>query len=79
MKETNIKYKYLYAWDMMMHSSPLWIKDMQETAANEGAPEDAIYKDVDGNWHRFIDIESETTKLRVQNIVDSMTNNSKCG
>ena len=72
MKETSIKYKYLYAWDIMMHSSPLWINDMQETAANEDAPEDALYKDVDGTWHRFKDVESENTKKRVQSIVDQM-------
>lgn len=67
-----IKYKYLWAWDTMMHSGRYW-KDMkQREAVRDNAPEDAVYKDVGGNWHRFRDVESEETKKRVQSIVDLM-------
>ena len=69
---SEIKYKYLYAWDMMQHSSFAWIHDMQAQAEAENAPEDAVYRAVDGTWRRFKDIESANTKTRIQAIVDRM-------
>lgn len=76
---SKIKYKYLYAWDMMMHSSFRWIADKQAEAESDNAPLDAIYKDNDGTWHRFVDIESAETKTRIQNMVDSMTSKTANG
>lgn len=69
---SKVKYKYLYAWDMMMHSSFSWIAEMQREAARDNAPEDAVYKDSEGNWRRFAEVESEETRNRVQHIVDQM-------
>lgn len=67
-----IKYKYLWAWDTMMHSGRYW-KDMkQREAERDNAPEDVIYKDTNGKWHRFKDIQSEETKQQVQRIVDTI-------
>lgn len=70
---SKIKYKYLYAWDMMQHSSFAWIHDMQIQAEAENAPEDAVYKAADGIWRRFQDIESDSTKAKIQRMVDRMT------
>lgn len=67
-----IKYKYLYAWDTMMHSAQYW-KDMKQREAKEdNAPEDVIYKDTNGKWRRFGEIQSEETKIRIQKMVDEM-------
>jgi len=67
-----IEYKYLWAWDTMMHSGQCW-KDMKQREAEEdNAPEDVIYKDTNGKWHRFKDIQSEETKQQVQRIVDTI-------
>ena len=67
-----IKYKYLWAWDTMMHSGQYW-KDMKQREAKEdNAPEDVIYKDTNGKWHRFKDIQLEETRQQVQRIVDTI-------
>ena len=69
-----MKYKYLYAWDLMMHSGQYWIDMKQREAKEDNAPDDVIYKDVNGKWHRFGDIQSEETKQRIQKMVDEMDN-----
>lgn len=65
-----IKYKYLWAWDRMMHSCYEWSRQRQLEAKEDNAPDDVVYKDTSGKWHRFKDVESENTKKRVQSIVD---------
>lgn len=67
-----IKYKYLWAWDRMMRSTYGWSERKQLEAKEDNAPEDAVYKDTDGNWHRFRDVKSEETKKIVQSIVNQM-------
>lgn len=63
-----IKYKYLMAWDRMMHSSPAWMGKMQIEAEEDNAPLDVIFKDTDGKWHRFCEIVSQETKNRIKSI-----------
>lgn len=48
------------------------IKQKQLEAKEDHAPDDVVYKDINGKWHRFEDVESENTKKRVQSIVDQM-------
>lgn len=69
---SKVRYKYLYAWDMIQHSSFAWIRDMQAQAEAEDAPEDAVYKAADGTWRRFKDIESANDRARIQAIVNRM-------
>lgn len=67
-----IKYKYLWAWDRMMNSCYEWSRRQQLEAKEDNAPNDVVYKDTNGKWHRFKDVESENTKKRVQSIVDQI-------
>lgn len=70
-----IKFKYLWAWDRMMHSSLYWSECRQLEAYEDKAPLDCIYKDRDGKWHRFCDIENPYTKRRIANDVARMERN----
>lgn len=67
-----IKYKYLYAWDRMMRSTLAWSEQKQRQAEMENAPIDCIYRDTDGTWHIFGNIENQETKNRIQKIVDEL-------
>ena len=67
-----IKYKYLYAWDRMIHSTLGWSEMMQKRAEMENAPIDCTYRDNDGTWHTFRNIDNQETKDRVQKIVDGL-------
>lgn len=69
---SKIKYKYLYAWDRMMGSLGSWFQMNQQRATEEKAPETAIYRDVNGKWHVFEDIQNMETKNRIQNMVVEM-------
>ena len=66
-----IKYKYLRAWDLLLHSSQGWMDQRQLIAEAENAPLDAIYRDTDGTWHCFSEIKSKETQERVQFIADN--------
>lgn len=67
-----IKYKYLWAWDRIMHAGEHWMISNQMRATKEKAPADAIYRDVNGKWHRFTEISSQNTAYRVLRIVEDM-------
>jgi hypothetical protein len=69
-----MKYKHLYCWDRMMHSTYSWSEMVQEYAEHDDAPLDAIYYKKDGItqkriWHRYVDIENERTKERIDNLM----------
>lgn len=72
-----IKYKYLRAWDMMMHSSQGWMDQRQIIAESENAPLNAIYRETTGVWHTFDEIVSDDTKKIVQDIVNQI-NKGRC-
>lgn len=64
-----VEYKYLMAWDMMMHSDDFWKQRMQRLAKEENAPKNAIYRDVNGKWHTFDDVTAEDTKKYINALV----------
>jgi len=61
----DIKYKHLWAWDRMMGSTIEYSQERQAKAAAENAPEDAIYRDLDGTWRRFENVTAQTTRDRI--------------
>ena len=65
----NIKYKHLWAWDRMMRSTIGWSEMKQAEAEDENAPIDAIYKDHEGKWHRFADVERDDTRERIAELL----------
>lgn len=72
MSISNPKYKYLAAWDNMMHSGFSWRLRMQQEAEQDNAPLDVVYETVDGVWVRFSEVESKKTRDRIQSMVDAM-------
>lgn len=69
---SKIKYKYLRAWDTMMHSGELWMSMMQDKAEEEHAPITAVYRRTDGIWVTFEEVENTETRNRIQQMVDNM-------
>lgn len=62
-------YRCIALWGRSMGSFPYYIADQQALAAADGAPIDAIYKNVAGRWVRLGEVENAplrealTTKL----------------
>ena len=61
LEKSDIPYPYVRAWYYGTGSFPQWVSLMVHTAKKDGAPRDAIYKDQNGRWHTFLDIQSEGT------------------
>jgi hypothetical protein len=55
------EYLYILAWGKMLGSNSSYIKMLQEDAAEDNAPLDAIYK-ADGRWKTFDGVTNEETK-----------------
>jgi len=68
----NPTYKYLAAWDKMMHAGFHWRIRMQQEAAQDGVPANVIFKDIDGVWHTFDELDDDVMKAHIQALVDEM-------
>lgn len=62
-----LKYPFVYAWDRMLGSYEEWSEREQERAEKESAPLDAVYRDSDGKWVSFKNVQSFRTKRRIWN------------
>ena len=51
------QYRYIRAWGIMMHSYEYYIRDQIELARKDKAPEDAIFKDIDGVWYCYSNMD----------------------
>lgn len=61
-RDRRITYKYLWCWDLMMHSGAVWMADRQAQAAQDKAPLDAIYKGAtDNRWHTMGELQNADT------------------
>jgi len=75
-KGKHVKYRHLWAWDLMMNSSEGWRRDNQRRAEEDDAPIDAVYfNETDGarKWRRFADVNSDATKKVVAGIIAGMS------
>ena len=59
------KYFHLRAWDEMMGSYDYYKGLMQRQAHEEEAPNDAIWKDNKGRWHRASELHPGPIKDRI--------------
>lgn len=60
-------YKWIRHWGAMMGSQPFYVDAQVERARKEHAPENAIYRDLDG-WKTTADISSSDTVRRLESI-----------
>lgn len=61
-------YKHIRAWGKFMGSYEYYIQNQQNEAADDQAPLDAIYKRGE-KWTLYSEVESETTRLAVDQIL----------
>ena len=59
------KYKYLMAWDNLRGRDTRSKIMHQLRAENDNAPLDAIYRDANGKWNTFDDVQSKEERTRI--------------
>jgi hypothetical protein len=69
-----MKYPFIKAWGKYMMSKDYYIKAEQEIAERDNAPERAIYKSVEGEWHVIDNVGNPEAK---QFCLDWVANNVK--
>jgi hypothetical protein len=55
-------YPYIRKWGRFMGSFVYYIEDQIRQAREDKAPEDAIYREDNGHWHRASEIKNEDTR-----------------
>jgi len=59
-KKPRPRYAYIEAWHRLTGSYDYYIRDLQDRAATERAPDDAIYYSIDDKcWRRVADLAPE--------------------
>lgn len=62
-------YIYIRAWGQMMGSFPYYIENQVSLARHAGAPENAIYQNMVGEWVTYDEITNEDAKAQVDRII----------
>lgn len=63
------KRKYIFAWETMMGAYAYHVRRQLELAEAENAPSNAVYRNREGVWVTFDDIQSEDTKTVLRRIL----------
>lgn len=58
-------YRHIEAWGRYLTSKAWFIRDEQERAVTDLAALDAIYRDCDGVWHRYSDVDNPVTRRKM--------------
>jgi hypothetical protein len=64
-------YVHILAWGKMMHSEGWYVRTVQDKAAKDGAPLDAVYED-HGKWITVKELTSQTTRWCLQNALKDL-------
>lgn len=66
-------YLHLRAWGRVMHSNADFIREQVALAKRENAPGDAVYRQSNGEWVRFADVASPSTRSAMHSAIEDLT------
>ena len=67
-------YPYIWAWGQYNDSAEDYIKTLMLEAEKDGAPVDAIYKDVTGTYRTVEDIDNTVTRFMLDSYAKEFLN-----
>jgi hypothetical protein len=62
-------YRHLVAWCRMMGSHEDYTRKELGAAMRANAPEDVVFRDVEGNWKRFADVANPATRSVIERFI----------
>lgn len=65
-----LKYPFITAWGKQLRSFDSYIMQQCRLADKDKAPRSAVFKDIDGEWVLFKDIENENIKEDMLNYLN---------
>lgn len=66
---TKFDYPYIRAWGQLLGSYEYFIEAQIERAQEDNAPDDAVYVDQEGRWHRFAHVTNEETRQQIDQLL----------